>query len=276
MKTKILLSVMTLLFAAVQINAQAHDNSKGGCRLAKNHVSTGYICPACEAIDKKEAEARKADDKKRIAASVAKGQADKLAANAAHKKKMAEMAAKNKVTEVKVVMPKASLSNTKKPNKVEMVDREKYRIENESEKLKNVNPSKAYNSKIYYDDKLVYDSNLYTKIHLANRLEGKIVFEAIYPLPDTECGRGSLPTYNHKILLDKNFKKINFEGIDRYFQANIDGDESFIWVTREKCEKNNPSSTLYWEYGTKYIFDSKTNAILKSEPLNIRMCNCDE
>ena len=82
MKTKILLTVVNLLFALVQINAQAHDNSKGGCRLAKNHIDTGYVCPACAAVDKKEADARKVEDKKRSDANDAKILADKKAAEA--------------------------------------------------------------------------------------------------------------------------------------------------------------------------------------------------
>lgn len=211
MKATILLSMMTLLFAVVQIDAQAHDNSKGGCRLAKNHIDTGYMCPACEAIDKKEADARKADDKKRIAAAVAKGQADKLAANAAHKKKMAEMAANHKVTEVKVVMSKEPIAKKNNSNSTN-----KYTIVNEY-KLGD-SQYQNYNSKIMLNNKVVFESNdfLYIK-----KIDNENLFIGTGAGFD-DC-KLSYST-NKDILLDANFKKVNLQGIDKFYYGNTDGD----------------------------------------------------
>lgn len=117
MKAKILLLLITFLFAVTKVNAQAHDNSKGGCRLAKNHVSTGYICPACEAIDKKEKEARLKEDKRREVVRIEKEKADKIARDLANKKKQQEIAEKNKVTEVAVTMPKSNVVKNTNPDK---------------------------------------------------------------------------------------------------------------------------------------------------------------
>lgn len=274
MKTKILLTVMNLIFAVVQINAQAHDNSKGGCRLAKNHIDTGYVCPACAAVDKKEADARKVEDKKRSDAVLAKSKVDEAAKQAAFKKQQAEMAEKNKVTQLKVVMPKISESTAKKTSKVEMDNVEKFRFENEYDKSKNI-PTKFYNSKIYYEDKLVFESNQFTKIDkVLSFPNNKIVFVAIYP---TECGDSIYPNHNNKILLDENFKEINIEGINKYWQLGEREGVFYLSTLPEICEKTRSTDGGYWEYSAKYVLDPETMKLSdKSQSLSAIMCNCDK
>jgi hypothetical protein len=112
MKTKILLTLLTLIFTAVHVYGQAHDNSKGGCKLAKNHISTGYTCPACVANDKKVQAARDAEAKRKNDAIIAKANALEKERQIAFKKFMAERKANDKVTEVYVTMPSASSSST--------------------------------------------------------------------------------------------------------------------------------------------------------------------
>lgn len=88
MKAKWLLTLLPLLFTLLQVNGQAHDNSRGGCKLFKNHISTGYVCPACEAQDKKEQAAREAEDKRRTDAVNAKVEAERKAAENARLEKI--------------------------------------------------------------------------------------------------------------------------------------------------------------------------------------------
>lgn len=117
MKAKILLMLFTLIFTVIQANGQAHDNSRGGCKLAKNHVSTGYTCPACEAKDKKDQSARDAEVKNRDAIAKTKADAERTAREIVRKKEMAEREANNKVTEVSVKMPKTNSVTKPTPNK---------------------------------------------------------------------------------------------------------------------------------------------------------------
>lgn len=109
MKARILFILLAIIFTAVKVSGQAHDNSKGGCKLAKNHVSTGYTCPACVAKEKKEKEASDAEDKRKSDAVSAKAAAERTALEVTRKKIQAERDAKNKVTEVFVTMPKTSV-----------------------------------------------------------------------------------------------------------------------------------------------------------------------
>lgn len=94
------------------VKGQAHDNSKGGCKLARNHISTGYTCPACEAKDKRDQAARDAENKRRNDAIIAKATAERKAKEIAYKKEQEERAAKNKVTEVFIKMPSSSSSSS--------------------------------------------------------------------------------------------------------------------------------------------------------------------
>jgi hypothetical protein len=119
MKNKILITVITALFTILQVSAQAHDNSKGACRLVKSRYSVvepGATCPACVAKDKKEQVARDAENKRRndavIAAAKAKQKARELEII-----KEKELAEKNKPKEVFVTMPKNTTVKNTIPDK---------------------------------------------------------------------------------------------------------------------------------------------------------------
>lgn len=114
---------IVLLLSMVQVaNAQSHvsksEYARYNCRFAPkgwNNSEGKLMCPAC---DKENEDARKkkiADDK--AASEVHKIKNEKLKAeNAiAFKKKQAEYAAKNKVTEVHVTMGKTTVTDSKKP-----------------------------------------------------------------------------------------------------------------------------------------------------------------
>lgn len=117
MNAKILFMLLTLTFAVLKVNGQAHDNSRGGCKLFKNHVSTGYTCPACDAKDKKEQAAKEVEDKRRSDALIAKAEAAAKVREIARKKEQAEREANNKVTEVFVTMSKVTVAKGSDPIK---------------------------------------------------------------------------------------------------------------------------------------------------------------
>lgn len=114
MKTKILLFLMTLLFAVMKVNAQTHNMNPGWCKYAKKEKgqakdeSASAECQVCKKENEKERIARAAEDKRRTAEATARGNAKKREEDAAFKKKQAERDEKSKVTEVAVVMPKSS------------------------------------------------------------------------------------------------------------------------------------------------------------------------
>ena len=102
---KKLLTICLVMATIFVVKAQAHiSTGKYVCNLVpKSRGTEKYLCPACAKIDEQKRIAKIADDKKRSDAVATKSKATQLATDAAHKK---EMAGKNKVTEVKVVMPK--------------------------------------------------------------------------------------------------------------------------------------------------------------------------
>lgn len=123
MKIKVLLTLVSLVFTIMQVNAQSHDNSQGACKLFKNKaIGDGATCPACLAKDKKEQAARIAENKRRNDVILAKAEAKRKADEIAHKKEMAERAEKNKVTEVAVTMPKSTDVKNNAPVKKGLIE----------------------------------------------------------------------------------------------------------------------------------------------------------
>lgn len=170
MKSKILLTFFILMFTWLHIDAQAHDNSRGACKLFKNKaIEEGASCPGCVAKDKKEQAARDVVNKKRQDIATAKANAERLAKETAYKKEMAERKAKEKVTEVKVVMPKTSkpvsASTKKTPMKASVKKDEILMISNRYGGFENVNgdviiPKDAFFETfgaMYYDNINRYD-----------------------------------------------------------------------------------------------------------------------
>ena len=86
------LFTIILLLAISNVKAQSHDMSPGStCKLIKTKVnSESHICPACAAKDKKEKEAKVAENKRRDDAIVAKAKAENDARQAAWKAKQLE------------------------------------------------------------------------------------------------------------------------------------------------------------------------------------------
>ncbi|MRG44243.1 hypothetical protein GFS24_03915 [Chitinophaga sp. SYP-B3965] len=123
MRIKILLTLFGLMFTVLQVSGQAHDNSQGACKLFKNKaIGDGATCPACVAKIEKEQKARDAENKRRNDVIIAKGEADKKAAEIARKKQLADMAEKNKVTEVAVTMPKSADVKNNAPVKKGLIE----------------------------------------------------------------------------------------------------------------------------------------------------------
>jgi len=119
---KSFLTIVLLLFMVQVANAQSHvsksEYARYNCRFAPkgwNNAEGKLMCPAC---DKENEDARKkkiVDDKAASAAHNLKNEKLKAENAIAFKKKQAEYAAKNKVTEVHVTMGKTPVSENKKP-----------------------------------------------------------------------------------------------------------------------------------------------------------------
>ncbi|HRA73805.1 MAG TPA: hypothetical protein PLB11_13405, partial [Flavobacterium sp.] len=103
--------IMICLFMAVSIAySQGHQSGGKWCCPVLGTRCDGvgtYLCPLCEKNQKKEKEAKAAEDKRRTDAAYAKAEADKRTREIARKKEQQELAEKNKSTEVFVTMPKA-------------------------------------------------------------------------------------------------------------------------------------------------------------------------
>jgi Zn finger protein HypA/HybF involved in hydrogenase expression len=115
------LIIVLLLFMVQVANAQSHvsksEYARYNCRFAPkgwNNSEGKLMCPAC---DKENEDARKkkiADDKAASEANKIKNEKLKAENAIAFKKKQAEYAAKNKVTEVHVTMGKTPVTDSKK------------------------------------------------------------------------------------------------------------------------------------------------------------------
>lgn len=83
---------MLLLFAIQNIQAQTHQmGANYNCKLKKGNGNTeGYPCEACTAKDKKEKDAKIAEDKRRFAAAQAEAEAKKAASEKVRLAKLAE------------------------------------------------------------------------------------------------------------------------------------------------------------------------------------------
>lgn len=117
MKAKILFMLLSLTFALLKVNGQTHDNSRGGCKLFKNHVSTDYICPACAVINKKEKAARDAEDQRRIEAFKAAEEADRKAAENIRLEKIRLANEEEKRIKDKAIADKIAHDNEMKRNR---------------------------------------------------------------------------------------------------------------------------------------------------------------
>lgn len=117
MNAKILFMLLTLTFAVLNAAGQGHDNSKGGCKLFKNHVSTGYTCPACDAKDKKEQAARDAEDKRRSDAVNAKWEAEKKATENLRLEKLRLVKEEEKRIKDKAIADQVAHNNEMRRNK---------------------------------------------------------------------------------------------------------------------------------------------------------------
>ena len=115
------LTIVLLLFMVQAANAQSHvsksEYARYNCRFAPkgwNNAEGKLMCPAC---DKENEDARKkkiADDKAAYEAGKIRNAKLKAEREADFKKKLAETAEKNKVTEVRVTMGKMPVTAIKK------------------------------------------------------------------------------------------------------------------------------------------------------------------
>ena len=119
---KKLITICIFLVTAFSVTAQSHI-SKGDyrCLLVPNSGNGlgGVSCPACQVKIKRDQEAKTAEDKRRADAVYAKSKADDKAREIARKKELAELAEKNKMTEVFVTMPKSNVAKSNKSNQSE-------------------------------------------------------------------------------------------------------------------------------------------------------------
>jgi hypothetical protein len=277
MKTKILLTVFILILNVAQINAQAHDNRGNACTLLSNKgpgsaVEPGAFCPACAKKDKMEREARTAESERRAKVQAEKNKANQIARQKALEKERKENDAKLKASEVFVTMPKTPIG---KRDESEINEIGNYKIVNEFNSLEKMSYLSTYNSKILYKNKVAFQSNEFLYI---NMFFDKLLFTVTYPRKDESC-KSTLST-NSSILLDKNFKKINLEGIDKFYYASTNRDNREyidITVLTGKCtpvEDDNFVDT-HW-HTIIYTFDYKTKKLVKSEPSSQNSsCACD-
>lgn len=110
--TKLILLLISTLFCLSNANAQSHDMSPGStCKLIKTHVnSESAVCPACAAKDKKEKDAKLAEDNRRNQVIWDKAKADKIASDKAWKEKQLEDAKNAHSGEVLINMPKNTVT----------------------------------------------------------------------------------------------------------------------------------------------------------------------
>lgn len=126
--TKFLILLIFTLLCITSVNAQSHNpGPNSNCKLNKyNKFNIEKIsCPACDAITKKENEAKAAEDKRRAEAIVAKAKAEKDALDKAYRDKLA-LDAKNREAAGKVIVtdkPKSTNTTEASDNKFKIKDK---------------------------------------------------------------------------------------------------------------------------------------------------------
>lgn len=262
MKTRILATALLMMICLTHATAQSHKVGQANynCKLNKKgwfFNSEKHPCPACQVKEDKEEKAKRAEDKRREDVAAAKAKAAKAAADAAYKKQQEEIAARSKVTEVKVVLPKEPIA--KKNN---TGDGKNYKIVN-AYKFGN-SQYQNYNSKVMLNDKLVFESNDFLYI---TKIDNEILFIGQGVRFD-DC-KLSYST-NNNILLDANFKKVNLPGIDKFYYGNTDRENKnyfSVSVLTGQCSKRENDRYNEYQWGAvDYIFEYNTWRLIKSEP----------
>jgi hypothetical protein len=275
---KKVLLIVALLFC-VSSFAQSHNVRSGSwCKFIKNgsgsvkDESESARCLACAATAKKEEEAKTAQRKRRETILIAKNAADKKAREIEEKKKKAELAEKNKVTEVKLVMPKGAENSS---NDSADEDYLNYKVVNEVN-LITMSQFKPYNSKILYKGKVVFESN--ELLHIV-KFWRKALFTGSFPRIDDSCK--STYSTNGSYLIDEKMKKVMLEGVPTFHYAKENRNNANlidITVVTGNCtpilgdrDKNGSWETI------EYSYEYKTGKITKLENSAYRTdCGCND
>lgn len=248
-----------MLFFLNTVNAQSHKVGQANynCKLNKKgwfFNSEKLSCPACEATDNKEKAAKAAEDKRRNDVVVAKAKADKIASDLANKKKQQEIAEKNKITEVSIIMPKitpiknnASVKKTLPKKQNNTVTKSILLISDKNGGFKSIN------------NEVIIPENTYAKTKGAQYFEninknnfpkdlGIVTFSQRISVPNRQCGAGNY--YVADFISSKGERHFNSDAIS--FIEHMQNDWFIIGLDFYGTD------TYYDKLGSAKLYNVKT------------------
>jgi len=261
---KLILITILAVFCLNNVHAQSHTFMPGWCKFAKSNgrsaksESAIHECHVCNAKDKKEKDAKLAENIRRTKVISDKYIADKLASEIARKAKLIEDAKNAHSGEVMINMPTYAKSTTKQ------TETHHYTCKNVFVRYDDNYYKTKRNVKILDGEKVIYESNEYNGI---SPVFGTNMFSLtmISNLPKCVADES-----NSSILINYKGEKIALPGIDLFgFTAsNRENDNYFeVAVYTGDCTpvENDRYAKGDW-HTIRYVFSKKDLQLISSKP----------
>ena len=269
-KTKLLLILIIALFCANNVNAQSHNmGGNYNCKLKKGNWfnEEKHACPACAAKDKKEKDAKLAEDNRRAKVISDKYKADKIVSENARKAKLLEDTKKAHSGEVLINMPKKSTKSTPK-----QVETHNYTCTNAFVPYDDNYFNTKRNTKILDGKKVIYESNEYNGI---SPVFGTNMF---YFTMTSNLPKCVAEESNTSFLVNYKGEKLSLPGIDLFghTSSHDENDDYFeVVVFTGKCTPVEDDRYAKGDWHTiRYIFNKKNLKLISTKP-SWQHANCE-
>jgi hypothetical protein len=271
-----LLFTILLLMTIGNVQAQSHTFAPGWCKFAKvggvKGESASLECQACNAKDKKEIEAKIAENKRRNDAIVAIAKAEKEAYENARKTKQLEDAKNKQSKEVTIALPKTKINNNKKT----VSDYYQYIQDRNVPQEENEDYYRtAHHLKILKNNKVTFESNSFQSVTKCYSGNGLFILRSISNLPGCKAEQS-----NNSILTNEKGEQITLPTIgDNKFGpqlSNPDNDDYFdLAVYTGECTPVENDRYAKGDFHTIIYTFSSTTLELISFKNSWQHANCD-
>lgn len=273
MKTKLLLVLLLIGLHYTAFAQVAHDYKPNCCRLAGATFTSekSCYCAGCAAVDKKNAEAKAAEDK-RVKEVVAKKEEEKKQKAIAEAKKQKEELEK-KAKESKANVVHLGFGDAKKSEEKRIKNSGNiYKVAWLGERL-GCNITKPVPHKIYKNGKLAFETDNYFWIEPFINDKTGIFWAAI----SKECGCDI--GINRRVFLNAKGEVINIAGVSSFDAAYETKGEALISVFDGGCkpdESNESYVESIWET-TRYYLSLEDFSLLRTEKSKRESpCDCNK
>jgi hypothetical protein len=270
-KAKLLFILIITLFCMSNVKAQSHNmGGNYNCKLKKGNWfnEEKHACPACAAKDKKEKDAKLAEDNRRNQAVWDKAKADKIAKDKVWKAKQLEDAKNAHSGEVLINMPKAkSTKSTTKP-----AETHNYTCTNAFVPYDDSYFNTKRTVKILDGKKVIYESNDYNGI---SPVYGTNMFSLNTTSNLIKC---VAEESNTSFLINSKGEKLSLSGIDLFghTSSHDENDDYFeVVVFTGKCTPVENDNYAKGDWHTiRYVFNKKNLQLISKKP-SWQHANCE-